>query len=80
MRKALIAIASVVMTASASYAQVLVAGWDFQTTTTGGTATAAAPATPKIYTAILGLGDYILMEVTDLQTGLFQQVAQRTRN
>jgi hypothetical protein len=56
MKKTLIAIASVVMTVSASYAQVLVAGWDFQTTTTGGTATAAAPATPKIYTANFGAG------------------------
>ncbi len=56
MKKALIAIAAVVMTVSASYAQVLVAGWDFQTTTTGGTAIAAAPATPKIYTANFGAG------------------------
>ena len=56
MKKILIAIATVVMTVSAGYAQVLVAGWDFQTTTTGGTATAAAPATPKIYTANFGAG------------------------
>jgi hypothetical protein len=56
MKKALIAIAAVVMTVSASYAQVLVAGWDFQTTTTGGTAIAAAPATSKIYTANFGAG------------------------
>jgi hypothetical protein len=56
MKKALITIASAVMTVSASYAQVLVAGWDFQTTTTGGTATAAAPATPKVYTANFGAG------------------------
>jgi hypothetical protein len=56
MKKTLIAIASAVMTVSASYAQVLVAGWDFQTTTTGGTAVAASPATPKIYTANFGAG------------------------
>ena len=56
MKKALIAIAAVVMTVSASYAQVLVAGWDFQTTTTGGTAIAASPATSKIYTANFGSG------------------------
>jgi hypothetical protein len=56
MKKALITIASAVMTVSASYAQVLVAGWDFQTTTTGGTAPAVSPATPKIYTANFGAG------------------------
>lgn len=56
MKKALIAIVATVMMATASHAQVLVAGWDFQTTTTGGTATAAAPATPKIYTANFGAG------------------------
>ena len=56
MKKTLIAIASAVMTVSASYAQVLVAGWDFQTTTTGGTALAASPDTPKIYTANFGAG------------------------
>ena len=56
MKKTLIAIAAVVMTVSASYAQVLVAGWDFQTTTTGGTAIAASPATSKIYTANFGSG------------------------
>jgi len=56
MQKALIAIVATVMMATASHAQVLVAGWDFQTTTTGGTATAAAPATPKIYTANFGAG------------------------
>ena len=56
MKKALIAIAATFMMATASHAQILVAGWDFQTTTTGGTATAAAPATPKIYTANFGAG------------------------
>ncbi len=37
-------------------AQTLIAGWDFQTTTTGGTATAASPATPKVYNANFGSG------------------------
>ena len=60
MKKTLIAIAAVVMTVSASYAQVLVAGWDFQTTTTGGTAIAASPATSKIYTANFGSGTLYL--------------------
>lgn len=56
MKIALIAIASVVMTVSASQAQILIAGWDFLTTTTGGTAAAGAPATPKVYTANFGAG------------------------
>ncbi|MFM7181846.1 MAG: beta strand repeat-containing protein [Verrucomicrobiales bacterium] len=34
----------------------LIAGWDFQTTTTGGTAAAAAPGSPTTYTANLGEG------------------------
>ncbi|MBK9318597.1 MAG: hypothetical protein IPM91_07055 [Bacteroidetes bacterium] len=34
----------------------MIAGWDFQTTTTGGTAAAASPATPKVYSANFGLG------------------------
>ena len=41
-------------------AQNLIAGWDFQTTTNGGTAVAASPATPKIYTANLGSGTIYL--------------------
>lgn len=42
-----------------SYAD-LVAGWDFQTTANGGTATAASPATPKQYTANFGAGTLFL--------------------
>jgi hypothetical protein len=37
-------------------AQTLIAGWDFQTTTTGGTAAAVSPATPKVYNANFGSG------------------------
>lgn len=37
-------------------AQTLIAGWDFQTITTGGTAAAASPATPKVYSSNFGLG------------------------
>jgi len=47
------------LSASASYAD-LVAGWDFQTTTNGGTATASSPATPKQYTANFGAGTLFL--------------------
>ncbi len=38
----------------------LVAGWDFQTTTNGGTATAVSPNTPKVYTANFGSGGMFL--------------------
>ena len=51
------------MLAMASISQVradLVAGWDFQTTTNGGTATAASPNTPKQYTANFGSGGLFL--------------------
>ena len=51
------------MLAMASISQVradLVAGWDFQTTTNGGTATAALPNTPKQYTANFGSGGLFL--------------------
>ena len=51
------------MLAMASLSQVradLVAGWDFQTTTNGGTATAASPNTPKQYTANFGSGSLFL--------------------
>lgn len=37
-----------------------VAGWDFQTTTNGGTATAASPATPKVYVSNVGSGTMYL--------------------
>ncbi|MFN0187528.1 MAG: SprB repeat-containing protein, partial [Bacteroidia bacterium] len=37
-------------------AQTLIAGWDFQTTTTGGVAVLAAPNTQKVYPANFGAG------------------------
>ena len=51
------------MLAMASISQVradLVAGWDFQTTTNGGTALVAAPNTPKQITANFGSGGLFL--------------------
>lgn len=51
------------MLAMASISQVradLVAGWDFQTTTNGGTALVAAPNTPKQITANFGAGGLFL--------------------
>ena len=50
----------VALTGSPVMAQVLVAGWDFQTTTTGGTAVASSPNTPKIYSANFGSGSLYL--------------------
>jgi hypothetical protein len=38
----------------------LIAGWDFQTTTNGGTAAAAAPGSPTTYTANFGTGTIYL--------------------
>ncbi|MBL9141184.1 MAG: hypothetical protein JNK53_04900 [Phycisphaerae bacterium] len=38
----------------------LVAAWDFQTTTNGGTAAAAAPSSPKVYVANFGSGSLYL--------------------
>jgi len=51
------------MLAMASLSQVradLVAGWDFQTTTNGGTALAVSPNTPKLITANFGAGNLFL--------------------
>ena len=52
-------VAIAVLSASSLRAD-LVAGWDFQTTDNGGTATAASPATPKQYTANFGSGTMFL--------------------
>ena len=38
----------------------LIAGWDFQTTTTGGTAAAAQPNSPRVYSANFGYGTIYL--------------------
>ncbi len=45
---------------ASSQAQSLIAGWDFQTTTTGGTAVLASPTTPKVYFANVGSGTLYL--------------------
>ena len=44
------------LSSSTIFAQTLIAGWDFQTTTTGGTAVLASPNTPKVYNANFGSG------------------------
>jgi hypothetical protein len=48
------------MFVSAVQAQTLIAGWDFQTTTNGGTAVAAAPSTPTAFIANFGSGTLFL--------------------
>lgn len=45
---------------SAGGTATLVAGWDFQTTTTGGTPVAASPSTPTLYQANFGAGTLYL--------------------
>jgi SprB repeat len=57
--------------------QTLVAGWDFQTTTTGGTAAAASPATPKVYSSNFGLGT-IFFEGTNGSSNWFVPVSGST--
>lgn len=44
----------------AASADVMIAGWDFQTTANGGTAAAAAPNSPLVYTANFGTGTLFL--------------------
>lgn len=55
---AIVAVASILGGPSAQAA--LIAGWDFQTTTNGGTAVAASPSTPKLYVANFGTGTLYL--------------------
>lgn len=50
----LLAVFVAISVASSSFAQVLLAGWDFQTATNGGTAIAAAPNTPTAILSNLG--------------------------
>lgn len=53
MKNALIAVGLATLVASSASA-ALVAAWDFQTTTNGGTAVSASPTTPKVYIANFG--------------------------
>ena len=54
----ILALAGAIITGA--QAQALIAGWDFQTTTNGGTAVSASPATPKVYVANFGTGTLYL--------------------
>lgn len=66
MKQTILAILTAAVTVATSQAQILVAGWDFQTTADGGTAVVAAPATgvanttPKVYAANFGAGTLYL--------------------
>lgn len=57
--RACLALLVLVFTTNAN-AQTLIAGWDFQTTTSGGTAVLASPSTPTQYTANFGSGTMYL--------------------
>jgi len=66
MKKTILSILTAAVTAASSQAQILVAGWDFQTTSNGGTAVIAAPGTgvanntPKVYVSNFGSGTLYL--------------------
>lgn len=59
MHKIYLLLISVLLT-SGLFSQTLIAGWDFQTTTNGGTATAVSPNTPTVYNANVGVGTIYL--------------------
>lgn len=52
--------AVLIVSTTTLWAQTLIAGWDFQTTTNGGTAAAASPSAPSSYTANFGSGTLYL--------------------
>jgi hypothetical protein len=56
----LLAAGTCAMIAAGAANAAMVAQWDFQTTTNGGTAVAAAPATPKLFVANFGSGSLYL--------------------
>jgi len=55
----------------------LIAAWDFQTTTNGGTALAAAPNTPKVITANFGAGT-IYLDGSNGSSNFFQPATGST--
>jgi len=58
--KAVAIVTSVALVGGNSAHAALLAGWDFQTTTNGGTAVAGSPATPKRYVSNFGSGSLYL--------------------
>jgi hypothetical protein len=58
--KTLIPVVTLVAAVSSSASAALVAAWDFQTTSNGGTAVAAAPSTPSALVANFGSGTLYL--------------------
>lgn len=59
MKKIALIACAIATTTLTSYAQVI-AGWDFQTTTNGGTAAVASPNTPTQFSANIGSGSLYL--------------------
>ena len=66
----ILAVGAVSAVCGAAQADVI-AAWDFQTTTNGGTALAAAPAMPKVITANFGSGT-IYLDGTNGSSNFFQ--------
>lgn len=64
------------MAASAANA-AMVAQWDFQTTTNGGTAVAASPTTPKVFVANFGTGS-LYLDGTNGSSSFFEPAAGST--
>jgi hypothetical protein len=60
MKKSLLIIAAFALAMAGHAKATLLAGWDFQTTTNGGTAAAAAPGSPLVYSANFGTGTLYL--------------------
>lgn len=58
--KTFLPLAIAVVSISSSASAALVAAWDFQTTTNGGTAAAASPSTPTTFEANFGMGSLYL--------------------
>jgi autotransporter-associated beta strand protein len=58
--RAVALVTSIALVGGPSAEAALLAGWDFQTTTNGGTAVAASPATPKVFVSNFGSGTFYL--------------------
>ena len=72
----ILAVGAVSAVCGAAQADVI-AAWDFQTTTNGGTALAAAPAMPKVITANFGAGT-IYLDGTNGSSNFFQPASGNT--
>jgi len=80
MKKTILAILTAAVTVASSQAQILVAAWDFQTTSNGGTAVVAVPASgtvantiSKVYVANFGSGS-LYMDGSNFSSNWFLPV------